>query len=267
MPADARPRTYLRFSDGGLGMHSVKATAPAANAASWHKCLPHILRRLEIPTVGALMTASPWCALALPGATEKIRAATGDPALLVGDADTSASQRMLASAPLAAAADSVRTSVAIVGKAASAALRSSGGPGSAGWLQPPSAAPHYLSNPCFRIALRTRLDLDIPCQTGTCQHRRPDGTLCGTPLDLKGKHARACKTGGWIVRKHDAVVAELKKWSEKHGCYVDLEALIPQARGENGPHRPLPRPRPYLHRRYHCLGAEPGGPRQVLAQQ
>ena len=136
---------------------------------------------------------------------------------------------MLASAPLAAAADSVRASVATVGKAASAALRSSGGPGSAGWLQPPSAAPHYLSNPCFRIALRTRLDLDIPCQTGTCQHRRPDGTLCGTPLDLKGKHARACKVGGWIVRKHNAVVAELKKWCEKHGCYVDLEALIPQA--------------------------------------
>ena len=71
VPADARPRTYLRFSDGGLGMHSVKATAPAANAASWHKCLPYILRRLEIPTVGALMTASPWCASALPGATEK----------------------------------------------------------------------------------------------------------------------------------------------------------------------------------------------------
>ena len=36
LPASARPRAYLRVSDGGFGMHSVASTAPAANAASWH---------------------------------------------------------------------------------------------------------------------------------------------------------------------------------------------------------------------------------------
>ena len=31
------------------------------------------------------------------------------------------------------------------------------------------------------------------------------------------------------MRKHDAVVAELGKWCEEHGCYVEREAIMPQA--------------------------------------
>ena len=84
MPAMARLRIYLRVSDGGLGMHSVAATAPAANAASWHNCLPHILKRMDLPTVSALRTASPWCATALPACTHQIRIASGDPSAVVG---------------------------------------------------------------------------------------------------------------------------------------------------------------------------------------
>ena len=158
MPAQARPRTYLRVSDGGLGMHSISATAPAANAASWHKCIPHILKRLELPTVSALTTASPWCAQALPICTEQIRIASCDPTAVVGDADISASQRTLASAPLAAAAIQVRTLVANGGAKASAALRSAGGPGSAGWLSPPPPPRHPTSSPTPASELPSALD-------------------------------------------------------------------------------------------------------------
>jgi hypothetical protein len=49
MPARARPRIHLRVSGGGLGMHSVAATALAANAASWHKCLPTSSRGSKCP--------------------------------------------------------------------------------------------------------------------------------------------------------------------------------------------------------------------------
>ena len=94
---------------------------------------------------------------------------------------------------------------------------------------PPSAPPHFLSNPCFIVALRTRLDLDIPCQVGRCQHRGPNGAICGEPLDSKGKHARSCKKGGWIVRKHNAIVAEVGKWCEEHECYVEKEVILPRA--------------------------------------
>ena len=48
-------------------------------------------------------------------------------------------------------------------------------------------------------------------------------------MDAKGKHARACTKGGWIVRKHNAVVEELAKWCEEHGCFVQREAILPQA--------------------------------------
>ncbi len=209
LPAVARPRIYLRVSDGGLGMHSIAATAPAANAASWHSCIPHILKRIELPTVSALTTASPWCAASLPDCTLQIQLASGDPAAVVGDTDISASQRTLASAPLAAAAVKVRAIIATTGRFAQAAFRSAGGPGSAGWLLPPSLAPHFLSNPAFRIALRTRLDLDIPCQVGLCQHRDAAGTLCGHPLDAKGHHSRSCRKGGWLVKNTTHVLMNL----------------------------------------------------------
>jgi hypothetical protein len=151
-----------------------------------------------MPTVSAF--PSPWCADALPACTHQIRIASGDPSAVVGDADISASQRTLALAPLAAAAGKVRALVAVTGRSASAALQSSGGPGPAGWLLPPSLAPHFLSNPCFRIPLRTMLDLDIPCQVGTCQPRSQGGAIYGELLGSKGKHARSCKQGGWVVK-------------------------------------------------------------------
>jgi hypothetical protein len=141
IPAVARPRIYLRVSDGGLGMHSIAATAPAANAASWHNCLQHVLKRLNIPTVGALTTASPWCERALPACTEQIRIASCDPAAIIGDENISASQRTLASAPLAAAAILVRNNALIHGLPCAAALRSAGGPGSAGWMMAPTLPP------------------------------------------------------------------------------------------------------------------------------
>ncbi len=229
MPAVARPRIYLRVSDGGLGMHSVAATAPAANAASWHSCIPHILKRIELPTVSALTTASPWCAASLPACTLQIQLASGDPAAIVGDPDISASQRTLASAPLAAAAVKTRALVATTGRAAQAAFRSAGGPGSAGWLLPPSLAPHFLSDPCFRIAVRTRLDLDIPCQVGVCQHRDAAGTLCGEALDAKGQHARSCRKGGWLVKKHNSIVDEVAVWCDNNSAYTIKEAILPNA--------------------------------------
>ena len=76
-----------------------------------------------------------------------------------------------------------------------------------------------------------------PGSVGTCQQRRADGSVCGAVLDVKGRHARSCKAGGWVVRKHDAVVAELEKWCEDQNCYVQREAILPQA----NPDRPVAR--------------------------
>ncbi len=185
LPASARPRTYLRVSDGGLGMRSITSAAPADNAASWHKCLPHILRSFDIPTVGALMTASPWCAQALPKATEQIRAASGDPSLLVGDAEISASQRMLLR-PLLLRQRSTSAPPQPSSEPAPpprSGVRADQDPRDGCSRQPPHPT---TSQPLVSGSLFwTGLGLDIPSQVGTCQHRRPDGTLCGALLTKK----------------------------------------------------------------------------------
>jgi hypothetical protein len=154
-----------------------------------------------MPTVSGFTTASPWCADALPACTHLIRIASGETSAVVGDADISASQRTLALAPLAAAAVKVRALVAVTGRSASAALQSSGGPGSAGWPLPPFTCPAFYLTRAFELPIRTMLDLDIPCQVGTCQHRSQGGTICGELLGSKGKHARSCnKKVGWVVK-------------------------------------------------------------------
>lgn len=73
------------------------------------------------------------------------------------------------------------------------------------------------------------MHLNIAQCTGLCQHRRPDGTVCGKELDTKGVHARACAVGGWLIRRHDAGCAVLAAWMEDLGCTVYREVVLPQA--------------------------------------
>ena len=62
-----------------------------------------------------------------------------------------------------------------------------------------------------------------------CQHKHPDGSVCGAVLDPKGQHARSCAVGGWLVRRHDAGCAVLKAWCEEVGCTVHEEVVLPHA--------------------------------------
>ena len=62
-------RLFLPGAHGGDGFQSIEHTAPAAQAASWHLCMPHILRRLGLASSSALSTLSPWARSYLPQAT------------------------------------------------------------------------------------------------------------------------------------------------------------------------------------------------------
>ena len=61
----------------------------------------------------------------------------------------------------------------------------------------------------FVVLLRWRLELDIFEEGTTCQHRHPDGRLCGSRLDKKGLHATVCKVSGFVEKRHRAVNVEL----------------------------------------------------------
>ena len=43
-------------------------------------------------------------------------------------------------------------------------------------------------------------NLDLPGCTGLCQHRHPNGGVCGAPLDPKGRRARGCRVRGFLHR-------------------------------------------------------------------
>ena len=81
----------------------------------------------------------------------------------------------------------------------------------------------------FNILLRDRLLLPVCMPGTTCRHRRPDGRLCGEPLDSRGKHARKCKIQGIVESRHDALrdlVALL--WSFYMGVPTKTEQRVPQ---------------------------------------
>ena len=131
-------------------------------------------------------------------------------------------------APQAAAAQTVLDALA-ADQLGAAACRSAAGTGASSWLHEPTAPNHHLMDPQLCIALRTRLNLDLPSCTGRCQHRRQDGTACGHQLDAKGQHARSCAVGGWLLRRHNAACAVLSDWAEQQGCLVCREVVLPNS--------------------------------------
>ena len=219
---------FLAAADGGFAFHSVELTAPAAHCASWHSCLPRALSRLGFSSAAALASASPSAARCLPSLTATLRDALNDCTAELGDPAAQAPQRMLASAPLAAARDGLATDLASNPKA-QAALRSAGGKGSAVWLQAPTEAAHGQSDAQLAISARVRLGLPIPGCSGPCAHRRANGTVCGRALDAYGVHARSCAAGGWLKNRHDDARDVLAEWCEQQGCRVEREVVLPHA--------------------------------------
>ena len=57
----------------------------------------------------------------------------------------------------------------------------------------------------FLVSLKDRLRLPVCPPGATCQHRRQDGTLCGEPLDSRGKHAIKCEVGPTREARHDGL--------------------------------------------------------------
>ena len=111
-----------------------------------------------------------------------------------------------------------------------AVLRSASGPGAGACLLAPTRPCHRMLDVQFAVFCRSRLYLDLPCMTGTCQHRRPNGTVCGAALDPKGVHAKTCPVGGWRVRRHNTGVNILADWCVNFcDCLVFKEQVLPAA--------------------------------------
>ena len=88
-------------------------------------------------------------------------------------------------------------------------LRTCGGPGAGGFLEAPvqyeDEQPKPMPDQHFVVSLRDRLRLAVCPDGATCQHRREDGSLCGQPLDARGKHAVKCEVGRSRTGRHDSL--------------------------------------------------------------
>ena len=196
-------RTFLPARHGGLGFQSMRITAPAAMAASWHAHLPAVLARLDPPMPAALEFRSPIAQHFFPLANITLRNAFGDDTISAGDGSVTVSQHEFAWGTLAAAASSMMERAAWDIPLA-ASMRSAGGLGAGACLRLSLRPCHSMLNEQLSIVLRFRLHLPIPCMRGQCGHGRPDGTRCDATLDDKGVHARSCRTCGWLVKCHNA---------------------------------------------------------------
>ena len=83
-------------------------------------------------------------------------------------------------------------------------VRSNGGVGAGAFLfpRPASSTAKTMPDSHSMLVLRDRLLMPVCPVASTCHHRRPDGRLCGEPLDSRGKHARKCKIQGLVDRRH-----------------------------------------------------------------
>ena len=227
--ATAHQRIFLPMSVGGLGFASIQLAAAGALAASWQANLEKIRERLQAESVADLFAASPWLM--------QVRRASGPALRLLHDqhgvdlGDSQLPQFRQSDVTKARAEQFMTRLFQEPGSSQQdqTAVRSAGGKGAGAWLCAPREPVHHFNDAQLRASLATRLNLDIPAHSGTCKHRRPDGSFCGAHLDAKGRHARACLTQGWRVYKHDSIVGGLADWCLEMGCAVDTEAVIPTA--------------------------------------
>ena len=112
---------------------------------------------------------------------------------------------------------------------AAVAHRSCGGIGAGSWLLATTEDIRAMPDPHFLVVLRRRLLMPICPPGATCHHRRPNGVLCGKPLDPWGEHALLCAIGGARDKLHN----DLRDWAARThadctGIVANTEQHVPQ---------------------------------------
>ena len=212
-----------------MGFSSVARMVDGAMAASWQANLGKVTERLGYTSAAELIAVSPWLQTVQQECKDAFELVTGRRGAKLGDKDDGDFKQSAITKRRAADTKEAMMANPALTAPQRASIRSAGGKGAGSWLRPPTAPNHFFDDRCFEVALCMRMDLDIPNHTGTCRHCKPDGTLCGAPLDPKGRHARACRVQGCRVKKHDRVKFVLQNWCEDQGCTVQEEVVMPTA--------------------------------------
>ena len=206
-----RARAFLRLADGGLGLSSAEQAAEAAYLGSW---------ALVLKDVAACVGADSWesfrgkcrpLAESLARAESKMIQDAGGTLLPVDWVGLLSEPRgRLQSFWSAKRREHLREALLrSLGTDGQVDLRSAGGPGAGGFLEPPAPFEEEPAKPMpdqhFQKMLRYRLRLPVCPAGATCQHRRGDGSICGQPLDPHGRHALKCEVGRARSARHNGL--------------------------------------------------------------
>ena len=202
----------MRTKDGGFAFAGLQRTTSFAYLGSWFLCLKHVASKLGAHSWATFSAKCPSVADQMHKASAKAveHGAVSRPVdwLTPLEACMPKMQSRLADGAAKAQRDKLLASLSDWDVAD---VRSHGGPGAGAFLLPPppdsSAKP--LPDMHFRVNVRDRLLLSLCPDGSTCKHRRADGTLCGAPLDRRGKHAIKCKCQGLVDARHNS----LRDWS------------------------------------------------------
>jgi hypothetical protein len=190
---------------GGMGLASVRRSAPIGFLASWANHCEEVAEKVKLPTVDALLETAPSLQSAVSSAVQRCRASGCNLPERAGRAlQQNLGAKGLAGRLSREAAEATRTRLMdTVEGDHRAILRSGGGPGTGSWALPETSPSTKMSDTAMRLAFRLRHYLPIFAPGQCCGHRHPNGQLCGATLDVHGRHAMVCRTGGGMQQRHD----------------------------------------------------------------
>jgi len=226
---ERRSLCFLRLADGGLGFGSAELSAEAALLGSW---------ALSLKDVADCVGATSWegfrsrCAPLAAGIQEAeaklLRDAGGkiqpvDWVALLGEPRAKLQRFWYAR-------QQECRKEALLGRLGSddkVDVRSAGGPGAGGFLEPPvpfeDEVPKLLPEAHFTLMLKDRLLLPLCPAGATCQHRGQNGVLCGEVLDRRGKHCLKCEVGVTRTARHNGVRDYTAEFHPKVSGYVAVK--------------------------------------------
>jgi len=231
LSAEQRLLASLRLKDGGLAFGGLRQRSAAAFLASWAFCFKEVAGVVGVSTLQGFRAKCSGVAGALAAAEVSLRSHGGN-----HGAPLPWHEYLTEPAPklqgLFAGAVSEASRGSLLGRLSdedAADVQSNGGTGAGSFLLPPTEGAMVLPNAHFLVTLRDRLLMPVSPEGATCKHRRPDGRLCGQPLDKRGKHARGCKVGGGVCTRHNRIRDWLAAtYAECTGLPTTVEQRVPQ---------------------------------------
>ena len=206
-----RAQCFLRLADGGLGFGSAELARESAYLGSWALTLKDVAASVGATTWEGFRARCGPLAASLERAEAKLLQDSGGSVQPVHWAGLVDEPRAKLQSFWYSKLQETRKEALLQGLSHDdqVDLRSAGGPGAGGFLENPvefdGDLPQAMPAKHFQTMLQDRLRLNVCPAGATCQHRRANGTLCGQPLDGRGKHALKCEVGPTRTGRHDGL--------------------------------------------------------------